>query len=69
MNNVINKKTNCLNVNTFLSLQTAKFDFRARKVSFISWYRCDFLRSPIERGLKDFMSEAQKRENGWFSIP
>lgn len=39
LNNVIGKKTNCLNVNKFSLLQTAKFDLQARKVSSVSWYR------------------------------
>lgn len=39
LNNVIGKKTNCLNVNKFSLLQTVKFDLQARKVSSVSWYR------------------------------
>ena len=48
MHDVIDKKTNHVNVDTFSSLQTVKFDLGVRNVS--STYRSrrrDLLRSPI----------------------
>ena len=49
MNNVINKKTNRINVETVNAIQTVKYDLKAKNETTIS--RCrhtDLLRSPID---------------------
>ena len=52
MNDVINKKTNRINVDTFAAIQTVKYDLRAKRQSSISRFRrINFLRSPINQKL------------------
>ena len=49
MNNVISKKTKCLNVKKFSFPQTVKLDLQVKKVSSFSRYRRqDFLKPPID---------------------
>ena len=50
MNDVINKKTNRMNVSTFAAIQTVKYNLRAENETSINRYkRLNFLRSPINR--------------------
>lgn len=52
MNDIINKKTNRLHVDTFAAIQTVKYDLRAKKQTSISRFRrINFLRSPIDQKL------------------
>lgn len=52
MNNIINKKTNWIHVETFAAIQTIKYKLRAMKQSSVTRYkRINFLRSPIIRKL------------------
>ena len=52
MNNVINKKTNRINVETVNAIQTVKYDLKAKNETTISCYRrTDVLRSPVDRRL------------------
>ena len=52
MNNVINKKTNRINVETVNAIQTVKYDLKAKNEITISRYhRTNVLRSPIDRRL------------------
>ena len=61
MNDVINKKTNRLNVETFASIQTVKYDLRANDTTSIHRYkRINFLRSPINRQMCKKMQLSKK---------
>ena len=52
MNNVINKKTNRINVETVNAIQTVKYDLKAKNGTTILRYsRTDVLRPPIDRRL------------------
>ena len=52
MNNVINKKTNRINVETVNASKTVKYDLKAKNKTTISGYcSTDVLRSPIDRRL------------------
>ena len=52
MNNVINKKTNRINIETVNAIQTVKYDLKAKNETTISCYRhTDILRLPIDHRL------------------
>ena len=52
MNDIFNKKTNRVHVETFAAIQTVKYNLRARKQSSVSRYKgINFLYSPINRKL------------------
>ena len=61
MNNIISKKTNRLNVETFSAIQTVKYDLKAKQQdSFLRYRRMNFLRSPINLPLCKKMSLSYK---------
>ena len=64
MNDVINKKTNRMNVDTFSAIQTVKYDLRAKRQSSISkFHRINFLRSPINTKMCKRMMLSRKAYN------
>ena len=61
MNNIINKKTNRLNVETFSAIQSIRYDLKSTQQDTFSRYRrINFLRSPINRPLCRKMSLSYK---------
>ena len=61
MNDIINKKTNRIHVDTFAAIQTIKYDLRAKQQSSISRFRrINFLRSPINQKLCKRMRLSRK---------
>ena len=61
MNNIINKKTNRLNVETFCAIQSIRYDLKSTQQDEFSRYRrINFLRSPINRQLCRKMSLSYK---------
>lgn len=69
LNNVIGKKTNCLNVNKFSLLQTVKFDLQSKESIFCQLVqRRDFLRFPIDYKLSKKMIWSKKVYNEGLDI-
>ena len=67
MNNVINKKANSINIETVNTIQTMKYDLKAKNETTISCYRrTDVLRSPIDRRVHqklETLRNARKRKS------
>lgn len=64
MNNIITKKTNRLDVTTFASIQTVRYDLMNKGVTSVELYRRDnILKSPVDKSVCYHMLTAKSRLN------
>lgn len=64
MNDIINPKTNRMNVSTYAAIQNVKYELKSqKKTSLALFHRKDILRSPVDRQLMYHMQTAYGRHN------